>query len=271
MSPTQKSERRLAIFVDGQNLISNIRTLFYNEISAAEYLPRKAKWKWLFRSVANSIKATDLDVHWYTIADLDFTPHIDWGKEDMVKFRDEGERELWKRRMIWAKWIAARYRKCKCAEDKDGVLLDERFRCYEWQTEMNRRMAEWKSLQDAMARSMPNFFIHRHGWQLCSLVDRQLKKEKGVDVALAVGMMEADYDVALLFSSDGDYVPLVEALQKKGKKVGNVEYEFRTGKKLRGTSRRLTQVTDFTIEIPFAEMAAFLKIEPVDAPKKSQS
>lgn len=47
--------------------------------------------------------------------------------------------------------------------------------------------------------------------------------EKGIDVALAVESLsqayEDAYDTALLVSGDGDYVELVEALKRKGKKV----------------------------------------------------
>jgi uncharacterized LabA/DUF88 family protein len=47
--------------------------------------------------------------------------------------------------------------------------------------------------------------------------------EKGIDVAIAVESLtlayENAYDTALLVSGDGDYVELVEALKRKGKRV----------------------------------------------------
>ena len=43
--------------------------------------------------------------------------------------------------------------------------------------------------------------------------------EKRVDVSIAVDMIMMAYDVAYLLSADGDFVPAVEAVKSKGKKV----------------------------------------------------
>jgi uncharacterized LabA/DUF88 family protein len=48
-------------------------------------------------------------------------------------------------------------------------------------------------------------------------------QEKGVDTLLTVEMMEAclrdSFDVAILFAADEDYVPLVEAVKRDGRRV----------------------------------------------------
>jgi len=58
---------------------------------------------------------------------------------------------------------------------------------------------------------------------------RVFKKEKGkpskrVDITLAIDMLthaaDKHYDIAILVAGDEDYVPLVEAVQRKGTRVG---------------------------------------------------
>ena len=67
-------------------------------------------------------------------------------------------------------------------------------------------------------------------------------EEKGVDVALAVDMLtgafEDLYDAAVLVSSDGDFKPAVEAVQRLGKRV---EYLYFQGSTF---SRALDQACD---------------------------
>jgi uncharacterized LabA/DUF88 family protein len=49
------------------------------------------------------------------------------------------------------------------------------------------------------------------------------QKAKGVDIALTIDMLRNahldDYDVALLYAGDGDYVPLIEEVNSMGKIV----------------------------------------------------
>ena len=53
--------------------------------------------------------------------------------------------------------------------------------------------------------------------------DMRGNEEKGVDVRLATDMIKLawvdDYDIAVLISSDGDFVPVVEFLKTRGIKV----------------------------------------------------
>src|SRR3972149_607642 len=52
---------------------------------------------------------------------------------------------------------------------------------------------------------------------------RKEEKAKGVDIALTIGMLSHaymnNYDVALLFSGDGDYTPVVNEVKRLGKAV----------------------------------------------------
>jgi len=55
--------------------------------------------------------------------------------------------------------------------------------------------------------------------------------QKGVDVLLAVDMIKFAannaYDTAILVSSDGDFVPAINAVQEIGKKVENIGFEHK--------------------------------------------
>ena len=58
----------------------------------------------------------------------------------------------------------------------------------------------------------------------------QAGKEKGIDVALAVDALqtglEGKFDIAVLVTGDGDFVPLVRALMKQGTRVLAAYFTF---------------------------------------------
>ncbi|MFH1585734.1 MAG: NYN domain-containing protein [archaeon] len=71
---------------------------------------------------------------------------------------------------------------------------------------------------------------------LCKLVKRKIKRTGGVyytikedDIHMAVDMVEGasddKFDTAIIVSGDGDFVPAVKAIQRKGKKVENVYFK----------------------------------------------
>lgn len=59
--------------------------------------------------------------------------------------------------------------------------------------------------------------------------NKKSDKAKGVDIALTIGMLSHaymnNYDVAVLYSGDGDYVPVVEEVKRTGKSVFVCGYE----------------------------------------------
>jgi len=79
---------------------------------------------------------------------------------------------------------------------------------------------------------------------LCKLVKRKIKKTgelyytiKEDDIHMAVDIIEgaADdkYDIAIVVSGDGDFVPAVKAVQRRGKKVENVYFKQSFSRNLR--------------------------------------
>jgi uncharacterized LabA/DUF88 family protein len=78
--------------------------------------------------------------------------------------------------------------------------------------------------------------------------------EKGIDVALAVDAMQVGLDgkidIAVLLTGDGDFVPLVRALNKQGVRVLGAYFEFKTrdGKKS-FINDRLLSVVNYAVDI----------------------
>ncbi len=261
----------LVILVDGQNLISHIRKLFKNQFGREDYLPHQANWRRLFKSIAKSLGAETVNVYWYTIKELDFYPHVDWDKEDLDQFSDE-QFEIWKKYLIRRNIRDIRntrgrvsqaeeaYLKKQSEKDQKGVISRFRKICFENEQEMQNRLKQWHELQDNIVTQFPSTRIRRVGWQLCNSVDKHLHREKGVDIGLATDLvlLEPYYDTALLFTSDGDFVPAIKIMQRRGKTIGHVEFAWPDGEVLGGTSRRLREISNFTIEIPFDEMQNFM-------------
>src|SRR5438034_11342845 len=82
----------------------------------------------------------------------------------------------------------------------------------------------------------------------------QTQGEKGIDVALAVDALQVGLDgkidIAVLVTGDGDFVPLVRALNKQGVRVLGVYFKFQTkdGKKS-FINERLLSVVNYAVDI----------------------
>jgi uncharacterized LabA/DUF88 family protein len=272
----------LIILVDGQNLISHIRKLFKHEFDPEDYLPQQANWRRLFRSIGNNLGAQTVNVYWYTIKELDFHPHVDWSQENLDDLSDE-QFEIWKKYLlrknlveIWNRKgkvspVEKSYMQEKSLKNQKKVITRYRRMCFENEQEMQGRLKKWHDLQDNIVAQYPSTRIRRLGWQVCNSVDKRLHQEKGVDIGLATDLvlLEPYYDTALLFTSDGDFVPAIKIMQRRGKNIGHVEFAWPDGRVLGGTSRRLRETSDFTIEVPFTDFQTFmgipLKIEPAQS------
>ena len=91
---------------------------------------------------------------------------------------------------------------------------------------------------------------------------KDLVRKKGVDVKLATDLLKLEdiYDVGIIVSGDGDYVPAVQVVKDWGKHIINVSFLKKNGGLLPGGARRLNQNTDRAIEVAYADMKAFMKI-----------
>lgn len=75
--------------------------------------------------------------------------------------------------------------------------------------------AYWESLEHEVDTRM--------GWGFLRRSARAARRQKGVDILLAiemiVGAVDEAYDVGLLVAADGDFVPLLEEIRRRGKRV----------------------------------------------------
>lgn len=103
-------------------------------------------------------------------------------------------------------------------------------------------------------------------------------KEKGVDVSLAVDVMENRdrLDIVVLVTGDGDFVPMVRALNRSGVRVLVVYFQYteESGRKS-FCNHTLLEVSDYGIDINSLERnpderanfeSLFLKYRPTDMP-----
>ena len=112
------------------------------------------------------------------------------------------------------------------------------------------------SIQSHIARNNKAIEFCRSGEIKYSLFERTFGQEKTVDVNLSLGMVlkAPTYDTAIIVSGDQDYVPAVQEVKNLGKHVINVSFLTRQGKLLPGGARRLNEVTDWSLEIPYDEL-----------------
>lgn len=242
--------QRVMVFIDGESFLWGIRKLFYAEFDRSDYLPRNARWDWFFDKMSEELHACEFSVRWYVIGELDFHPYLDWAN-------DTWEEIL---RKAGPQAIGEELTRKTTDKGRKKVVEEYRRQCREAQNLMKQRLAEWHAMQDAISAKNSCVRFCRPGWQPCFLPGRELGREKGVDIGLAVDLVRKleDYDMAVLFSGDGDYVPAVQVIQEAGKLLALMEFEFRSGEMLRGTSRRLSQRKNLVIEVPFEDLTRFL-------------
>ncbi len=98
-------------------------------------------------------------------------------------------------------------------------------------------------------KKIPNFHL-----VLCKLLKRNITGTDKVyyiikedDINMAVDMVEGacsdDFDVAFLVSGDGDFVPAVKAVQRKGKKVENVYFKNSSSRNLKSNCDKSLELT----------------------------
>lgn len=126
---------------------------------------------------------------------------------------------------------------------------------------MNRartRFEQFKGAQREITKNFPEVSFQRHGSVYYN--SHGYQGEKGVDIALAIGMVEFmdDYDIAVLVSRDADFEPVVEHVQKRGKRVANVSFLKEDQSELPGSAVPLVDRVDGSIQISYADMKRFM-------------
>ena len=81
-----------------------------------------------------------------------------------------------------------------------------------------------------------------------------------MDVKLATDLivLRDIYDVAVIVSGDQDYVPAVQVVKDSGKRVINVAFKTKNNALLPGGAARLSQATDWGLEIAHKDLGNHL-------------
>src|SRR3989338_4535109 len=79
-------EKRVCIFVDGENLRHSIVDLFPN-FNQYDYLPKSAKWAEFFDWIAEQVSnkhGERIRTYWYVVENIDFSPFgLDHASKDL--------------------------------------------------------------------------------------------------------------------------------------------------------------------------------------------
>ncbi|TSA11864.1 MAG: NYN domain-containing protein [Deltaproteobacteria bacterium] len=249
-------DKRVCIFVDGENFRYSIEELFRGEFDKRDYLPRNASWGKLFDWIVS--EATDdgkrLRTYWYVIQFIDFCPykfpHSISNTEGLKKLLSKHpplKGELDK--------IGDQNALIKRMEEIISDFISDR-------NKMTKRFSGWNTIQDGISQRHHSIEFRKAGAIVYNLFDRTLGKEKAVDVKLATDLISLVniYDMAVIVSGDQDYVPVVQAVKDCGEKVVNVAFLTRSGQLLPGGARRLNQVTDWSLQISYDQFKTFLNL-----------
>jgi uncharacterized LabA/DUF88 family protein len=248
-------EKRVCVFVDGENFRYAINELFSDIFDKTEYIPHNGKWSDLFDLIVNKAshkQGARLRAYWYVIQNLDYYPYKFPNpaiKYDEVKnllsefkpFREELDKITDRDESI----------------EKMKELINElKIR----KDIMRERFDFWTRLQEYIARVHDSIEFRRAGSNRYRLFDKTMGREKAVDVKLATDLIILSdiYDIAVIVSGDQDYVPAVQVIKDQGKKVVNVAFLTRGGQLLPGGAKRLNQETDWSLEIPYDELKSYL-------------
>lgn len=238
-----RNNKRVCIFVDGENLRHSIGNLFPN-FNRSDYLP-VADWGNFFDWIAHEVAGPDAErirTYWYVVQNVDFAPYnLNSVRKNEVLLEKllSKDKDMTQRIMR-----TPQEQKSECME----IMANE---LQEGQHIIEKRFAGWASIQNEIARKYDAIEFRRAGSIRYDLFRRALGSEKAVDIKLATDLIKLKdmYDVAVVMSGDQDYVPAVEAIKDLGKHTVNVAFLTEGDRLLPGGAKRLNQSTDWSIEV----------------------
>ncbi len=251
--------RSACVFVDGENLRHSIIDLFQSDFNPADYLPKSADWEDFFNDLVKKGDAElRLRTYWYVVDEIDFWPY---GLSRLLKSDDIGTMET----------ILRKYRTYASQLDliSDATSRQEKVRSLirllvSRERSIKARFDGWQVFQNGIAHRFDSIEFRRAGSIQYDLFAQRFNEEKGVDVKLATDLLKLNeiYDVGVVVSGDGDYVPAVQTVKDWGKHIVNVSFLKKNGGVLPGGARRLNRCTDRVIELQYDEVRNFMKIIP---------
>lgn len=197
---------------------------------------------------------TLLRTYWYVVGELDFRPY---NLKKLSKDKDPGKLVSTLKKSATFEKL---YNETLDSSAKQKLVSDTVANLESKLTKLKARFDGWRSLQNGIASTFNSIEFRRAGSIPFDLFQESFGSEKGVDVKLATDLitLQPIYDVAIIVSGDGDYVPAVQAIKDAGKHVVNVSFLRKSGKLLPGGAWRLNLNVDQTIELPYEQAREFL-------------
>lgn len=256
---------RSCIFVDGENFRHSLIDLLQPEFDRDDYLPKTARWKDFFDFLAQECyKSERLRTYWYVVQHIDFRP---WKLSTKDADVPQLIQTLSEFQPFETQITAAPNQRDEARRIAD--MLNEGKRI------LKTRFEGWETVQNGIALAHEAIEFRRAGMIPYDLFRREFGTEKAVDVKLSVDLLQLanNYDVAIIVSGDGDYVPVVQAVKDLGKRVVNVSFLTRSGNMLPGGARRLNIITDKALIVGHAQLKDFMlpiqQALPLSAPSAS--
>ena len=127
-----------------------------------------------------------------------------------------------------------------------NVILDRKYN--------PERYAEQQRFFSKLKR-IKNFNLVICMMQKARVRGRDIYQAKEDDIHLASDMFELSdkYDTAILVSSDGDFVPAVRVVQRRGRKVGNIGFEKGFSYYLKTVCDRFRKLTKEEVSLFFGD------------------
>lgn len=243
---------KACVFVDGENLRHAIVDLFPNEFDQYRYLP-EANWDSWFDNIVESLPGTyeRFRSYWYVAGELDCFPHrFPESEADLKQFLSRDHQ------------IERTLRQLQGAELRRAmakIVSDLKNR----ERKMRSRFNGWRVIHNAISTKQNSIEFRTAGYMAYNAFTNDLKGEKAVDVNLAIDLvvLRDIYDIAVIVSGDGDYVPAVQVAKDAGKKVVNISFLTRQGKRLPGGAPRLNRLCDCSLDVQCEELAPFLNLK----------
>lgn len=246
---------RVCVFVDGENFRHNIVDLF-DQFDQGDYLPHGADWAALFNWLVQ--EASDggnrVRTYWYVVEHLDFRPH------NLPHFNREPDKL--KKIVCRDPDMKAELSNAQDDEEASRKLTQFYSKLNGRRGNMVKRFDGWRRVHDEIARAHSAIEFRKAGSLRYDLLRGTLGPEKAVDVKLATDliMFRDIYDVAVIISGDQDFVPAVQVVKDSGKRVINVAFKTQDDRLLPGGAVRLSQTTDWGLQIPHQDLANHLNL-----------
>ena len=261
-------ENRVCIFVDGENLRHTIIELFAPRFfNPSDYMPTNARWDAWFDTIATqSVSAATskrIRTYWFVSENIYCYPPL------VTPQMDRAQRLGWLKRNSEA-IQSSKFVKLEDKKKLRSSLENERLIGLKKVTDDLQGLKGWAENMFGSNHRRQNFIAEnnravefcRSGEITYQLFRKGFGQEKTVDVNLALSMVlrSAIYDTAVIVSGDQDYVPAVQQVKNLGKHVVNVSFEAEGGRLLPGGAKRLNEVTDWSLQIPFADFQTALDL-----------